>query len=216
MRPFALLLLLAACGPGPIIVGTETGPSTGSPDVEPTTGDPSTGPGDCCEQHGGMPGKAGLCALGEPPFCVDCEGQPVLCQNQGCATPGVTDCCLSDDGETIECPATCAKLIEVSMVGGSNVRHVQIDSVGCVGHLTLEVSSSSENTGLISDDLFLGAAGGCVVHGGQDGFAADCLATRRWISTRCACASMASCRTTCRCRAMWGRRRRRSQTAPSG
>lgn len=116
MKPLAMLLLLAACGP--IIVATDTGDgpdssSSGAP--EPTT--------------------------------ADVADLPV--------------------------PDACAKLIEVSMVGASNVRHVQIDSVGCVGHLTLEVSSSSANTGLISDDLFLGAAGGCVVFGGPDGLAAD-------------------------------------------
>lgn len=173
MKPITLLLLLAACGPGPVIVGTETDPSTGEPEVEPTTGDPSTGSGDCCEQHGAMPGKAGLCALGEPPFCVDCEGQPVLCQNQGCTTPGATDCCLSDDGETAACPAVCAKLIEVFMVGEASERHVQVDSRACTGHLTLEVSSWSMAEGQVDGEVFLGAAGGCVVHGGLDSLAAD-------------------------------------------
>jgi hypothetical protein len=172
VRPLALLLLLSACGPGPVIVGTDTDPSTGDPGGEPTTGDPSTGPGDCCEEHGSVPGKAGLCALGEPPFCVDCHGQPVLCQNQGCATPGATDCCLSDDGETVACPAACAKLIEVSMIGEASERHIQVDSRNCVGHLTLEVASHSEN-GLIDDDLFLGAAGACAVYGGPDSLAVD-------------------------------------------
>jgi hypothetical protein len=115
MRPLALLLLLAACGP--VIVVLDTGDE----------------PGD---------------ASGESP-------EPT--------TSEVAD---------LPAPEACARLIEVSMVGASNVRHVQIDSVGCVGHLTLEVSSHSEE-GLIESDLFLGAAGGCVVFGGPDGQAAD-------------------------------------------
>ncbi len=168
MKPLALLLLVAC---GPVIVGTETETSTGGPDVEPTTS-ASTGAVGCCEEHGSMPGKAGLCALGEPPFCVDCEGQPALCQNQGCATPGATDCCLSDDGETIACPAACARLIEASMNGEASKRRVQVDSRGCVGHLTLEVVSHS-GEGLVDENLFIGAAGGCVVYGGPDGLAAD-------------------------------------------
>lgn len=170
MRLLALLLL-SACGPGPVIVGTETETTTGGPGGEPTTSASTSAMG-CCEEHGSMPGKAGLCALGEPPFCVDCGGQPALCQNQGCATPDATDCCLSPDGETVACPAACAKLIEVSLIGEASGRHVQVDSRGCVGHLTLEVVSHSEE-GLIDEDLFLGAAGGCVVYGGPGSLAAD-------------------------------------------
>lgn len=115
--------------------------------------------------------------LSEKPECENVD----LCDYNACAdaiaaapcdvTPdecsAIIDCL--DIGET----ATCARLIEVSMVGAPGVRHVQVDSESCTGHLTLEVSSWSKETGMLDDVLFLGAAGECVVYGGEDGLAAD-------------------------------------------
>lgn len=68
-------------------------------------------PGDeCCAEHGAVEGKRNTCAISEEPFCLGCDGEPVLCWTVGCGTacnPSAgecaEDCCLSDAGETVAC-----------------------------------------------------------------------------------------------------------------
>lgn len=75
-----------------------------------TTGEVVWGEGDCCEQYGDQFG--GICLLfdfdgdkvsGEPPACIGCDWEPVLCMTHGCGTPNVKDCCLNDKGQTVTC-----------------------------------------------------------------------------------------------------------------
>jgi len=59
---------------------------------------------DCCERSGEFSDeKQDVCAVSDPPRCIGCEGQPVLCQTS-CVSHGKTvPCCLAS-GETIPCP----------------------------------------------------------------------------------------------------------------
>lgn len=83
--------------PGEITAFEDSSSESGS--IETTGVDPTDG--DCCEAHGVING--GTCLASEFPFCINCEGESVLCMTHGCATQDVEDCCLSDEGETIAC-----------------------------------------------------------------------------------------------------------------
>lgn len=102
---FALCSVLAsACSGGG---GDDDGSSTFK-DGEGDTGDPTTGHADagndqCCEDFGYLPNHGMICGASEMPWCVGCDGEPVLCMTHGCAVINALDCCLSDEGETIAC-----------------------------------------------------------------------------------------------------------------
>ncbi len=99
-----------------LILSTPLAACCDDPRVSPSTagiicGD-SNGPddsADCCDEHGSIPGKRDTCNISEEPFCVGCDGEPVLCWTVGCEStcdpnkPGdcVEDCCLSAKGETV-------------------------------------------------------------------------------------------------------------------
>lgn len=57
----------------------------------------------CCEEFGYLPNHGMICGASEMPWCVGCDGKPVLCMTHGCAVINALDCCLSDEGETIAC-----------------------------------------------------------------------------------------------------------------
>lgn len=93
-----------------VVIDDEDTDSTSSSGGATTGADVVWGEGDCCEQAGEKFG--GICLLsdfdgdpvsGEPPACIGCDWEPVLCMEQGCSTPNVTDCCLNDKGETVTC-----------------------------------------------------------------------------------------------------------------
>lgn len=64
---------------------------------------PTEAGANCCVEYGKLPGYDNICAVSMAPFCVGCDGQPVLCMTTGCGVPFAEDCCL-DDGETVTCP----------------------------------------------------------------------------------------------------------------
>ena len=60
-------------------------------------------PRTCCELHGSVRGKDNTCRISEPPFCIGCDSEPVLCMTTGCGASSSEPCCLSDDGRTEAC-----------------------------------------------------------------------------------------------------------------
>lgn len=95
---------IKACSGG----GADDGGSSTIKDGEDDTGEPTTGHADagneeCCEEFGYLPNHGMICGASEMPWCVGCDGEPVLCMTHGCAVINAPDCCLSDEGETIAC-----------------------------------------------------------------------------------------------------------------
>lgn len=60
-------------------------------------------PRSCCETHGSVPGKENICAASVEPFCIGCDGEPVLCMTTGCGDHSSEACCLDEAGQTVAC-----------------------------------------------------------------------------------------------------------------
>ena len=60
-------------------------------------------PRNCCEVHGSVPGKDNICRASSEPFCVGCDGEPVLCMTTGCGAHSSEACCLDSEGRTGAC-----------------------------------------------------------------------------------------------------------------
>lgn len=60
-------------------------------------------PRNCCEAHGSVPGKDNICRASSEPFCVGCDGEPVLCMTTGCGAHSSEACCLDSEGRTGAC-----------------------------------------------------------------------------------------------------------------
>ena len=100
---FALCSVLASacCDNGDL--GSSTFKDVETGDTDPTTGHADAGNDQCCEDFGYLPNHGMICGASEMPWCVGCDGEPVLCMTHGCAVINALDCCLSDEGETIAC-----------------------------------------------------------------------------------------------------------------
>lgn len=98
------LFVSSCCGPGTI-------PSLPGLDLDFVDECYASEP-ECCAAHGHVPGKRDTCAISEEPYCIGCDGDPVLCWTVGCESPCdpsmgtcAEDCCIADDGETVACSA---------------------------------------------------------------------------------------------------------------
>ena len=97
-----LLVFLGACCTSDDNMCIASATDTSDMEMESTPA-PTEAGANCCAVYGTQAGKDNICAISDAPFCVGCDGEPVLCMTTGCGVPFTQDCCLVG-GETVTCP----------------------------------------------------------------------------------------------------------------